>query len=237
MIHLKQKNVRYLFLKRSMCMICWCKPMYTPMGMNQKLNKDVHNDLANEQKYRSLIGSLVYLTNIRPNIIDVISVFSRYMNKPSKFHLMAAMRILSMWNKSRILVWDMKLRMRLNWLDIQIMIRPVAKMTGRVHQDIFLDWEIRLYHGFLRNKRRLYNLHVKSNTFLSQIKHVKLFGACEVIWLKRILKDILCDQDGATTMFCDNIYAIVMNKIPFFMLDQKILSWGIILLEIKVKLQ
>lgn len=33
-----------------------------------------------------------------------------------------------------------------------------------------------------------------------------------VIWLKRIFKDFLCEQDGATTMFCDNLSAIEKSK-------------------------
>lgn len=41
-----------------------------------------------------MVGSLIYLINTRPKIVHVISVISRYIDKPNKSHLMAVMRIL-----------------------------------------------------------------------------------------------------------------------------------------------
>lgn len=43
---------------------------------------------------RSLIGSLLYLTTTRPDIIFAISLLSRYMQEPSQNHFGAAKRIL-----------------------------------------------------------------------------------------------------------------------------------------------
>ena len=44
--------------------------------------------------YRSLIGSLLYLTTSRPNILFVVSVLSRFMHSPSEKHFSAAKRVL-----------------------------------------------------------------------------------------------------------------------------------------------
>ena len=63
--------------------------MSTLMGMNEKLKRQNSVELTNEQIYKSLVNFLIYLTNTRP-----ASVVSRYMNKHSKIHLMAIMKIL-----------------------------------------------------------------------------------------------------------------------------------------------
>lgn len=44
--------------------------------------------------YRSLVRSLIYLTTTRSDIIHDVSVVSRYIDKLSKTHLMATMKIL-----------------------------------------------------------------------------------------------------------------------------------------------
>jgi len=44
--------------------------------------------------FKSLVGSLHYLTYIRPNILYGVELVSRYMEKPKSTHLMVAKRIL-----------------------------------------------------------------------------------------------------------------------------------------------
>ncbi|XP_028196700.1 uncharacterized protein LOC114381653 [Glycine soja] len=71
-----------------------CKPLATPMAMNEKLSKDDGQNKVDEIIYRSLVGSLIYLTNLRPDIIHAVSIVSRFMSNPSKAHFVAAKRIL-----------------------------------------------------------------------------------------------------------------------------------------------
>ncbi|KAE8688791.1 PLAC8 family protein [Hibiscus syriacus] len=51
-------------------------------------------DLEDATMYRQLVGSLIYLTLIRPDISYAIGVMSRYMQNPKKPHLEAVRRIL-----------------------------------------------------------------------------------------------------------------------------------------------
>ena len=44
--------------------------------------------------YRCLVGSLLYLTATRPNIMYATSFLSRFMHHPSQNHLIAAKRVL-----------------------------------------------------------------------------------------------------------------------------------------------
>ncbi|KAL6346326.1 hypothetical protein AAG906_033122 [Vitis piasezkii] len=75
--------------------ICQQKyPVSTPMTTNEKLSKDDGFDKIDEGLYRSLIGSLLYLTTSRSNILFVVSVLSKFMHSPSEKHFLAAKRVL-----------------------------------------------------------------------------------------------------------------------------------------------
>ena len=71
-----------------------CKPLATPMAMNKKLSKDDGQNKVDATVYRSLVGSLIYLTNSRLDIVHAVSIVSRFMSNPSKAHFAAAKRIL-----------------------------------------------------------------------------------------------------------------------------------------------
>ncbi|KNA03723.1 hypothetical protein SOVF_206380 [Spinacia oleracea] len=71
-----------------------CKPFVTPMAPNEKLSKYDGKEKVDASIYRSLVGSLIYLTHTRPDIVHAVSIVSRFMNEPSKAHLAAAKRIL-----------------------------------------------------------------------------------------------------------------------------------------------
>ncbi|WJZ84189.1 hypothetical protein VitviT2T_003804 [Vitis vinifera] len=71
-----------------------CKPVSTPMTTNEKLSKDDDSEKIDEDLYRSLIGSLLYLTTIRPDILFAVSVLSMFMHSPSEKHFSATKRVL-----------------------------------------------------------------------------------------------------------------------------------------------
>ena len=54
-----------------------CKPVSTPMitGCNLSSNDDCPT--VNQLEYRSMIGSLLYLTGTRPNIMHAVGIFGR----------------------------------------------------------------------------------------------------------------------------------------------------------------
>jgi hypothetical protein len=56
-----------------------CKPMSTPMVTNWKKLNASYFELVDPTIYRQLIGSLVYLVNIRPDICFVMNTLSQHM--------------------------------------------------------------------------------------------------------------------------------------------------------------
>lgn len=55
----------------------------TPLAMNEKLQQDDIVEKMDSNVYRNLVGSLVYLTNTRHDIVHSVSYVSRFMSEPS----------------------------------------------------------------------------------------------------------------------------------------------------------
>ncbi|KAJ3703208.1 hypothetical protein LUZ61_006913 [Rhynchospora tenuis] len=71
-----------------------CNPVSTPMEFGAKLSKFEGGDRVDASKYRSLVGSLRYLTCTRPDIAYSVGVVSRFMEEPKYSHWKAIKRIL-----------------------------------------------------------------------------------------------------------------------------------------------
>jgi hypothetical protein len=56
-----------------------CNPVSTPTKFSLKLNKDHKRKKVHNTFYKQIVGSLMYLTTTRPDIIYSVSLISRYM--------------------------------------------------------------------------------------------------------------------------------------------------------------
>ena len=54
------------------------KPLATPMSTSIKLDKDENGKNMNEKLYRDMIGSLLYLTFSRPEIMFSVCIYARF---------------------------------------------------------------------------------------------------------------------------------------------------------------
>ena len=66
-----------------------CKAMDTPMTSNMKLLSDASSDSFGAMMYHQMIGSLMYLTNMRPDICFVVNTLSQFLTYPRDAHLVA----------------------------------------------------------------------------------------------------------------------------------------------------
>ncbi|GJZ28626.1 retrovirus-related pol polyprotein from transposon TNT 1-94 [Tanacetum coccineum] len=65
------------------------KPMKTPMSSDTKLMKDEKCESVDSTKYRGMIGSLLYLTASRPDIMFSVCLCARFQKAPKTSHLEA----------------------------------------------------------------------------------------------------------------------------------------------------
>nr|GEX47906.1 hypothetical protein [Tanacetum cinerariifolium]GEX49813.1 hypothetical protein [Tanacetum cinerariifolium] len=68
-------------------------PLDTPMVERSKLDEDLSEIPVDQTRYRSMIGSLMYLTASRPDLVFALCMCTRYQSKPTKKHLEAVKRV------------------------------------------------------------------------------------------------------------------------------------------------
>ena len=69
------------------------KAIRTPMSPSAKLDKDEIGKPMDVKLYRGMIGSLLYLTASRPNIMFSVCLCARFQSCPKESHIIAVKRI------------------------------------------------------------------------------------------------------------------------------------------------
>jgi hypothetical protein len=69
------------------------KPLGTPMVTRCKLRKNDDSPNVDQRSYRSMIGSLLYITTSHPDIMHVVGMVGRFQSSPRQSHLQATKRI------------------------------------------------------------------------------------------------------------------------------------------------
>jgi hypothetical protein len=71
-----------------------CNLGQVPMENRLKLGKLVDGDVIDAGKYRSLVGSLRYLVNTRPDLANSVGIVSKHLETPGRQHWAALKQIL-----------------------------------------------------------------------------------------------------------------------------------------------
>ena len=107
-----------------------CKAMATPMASNLKLLSDASLELVDATMYRQMIGSLMYLTNTRPDICFAVNTLRHVhlmVTKPAGVQLIMGSSM-------------MQIR-RLTWRVMLIQIGQAVPSIGRVLWDVASVWD------------------------------------------------------------------------------------------------
>jgi hypothetical protein len=70
------------------------KCISTPMGKNGSLDSDASVNIVDQTLYRSMIGSLLYVTASRPDVMFSVCMCARFQASPRESHLKVTKRIL-----------------------------------------------------------------------------------------------------------------------------------------------
>nr|GEX40289.1 hypothetical protein [Tanacetum cinerariifolium] len=90
----------------------------TPMETQKLMVKDKDGEEVDVHMYRSMIGSLMYLTSSRPDIMFVVCACARYQVNPKFSHLQAMKTIFSARNKPLLQIPQQKLNMWMLQVDV-----------------------------------------------------------------------------------------------------------------------
>ncbi|GJQ96936.1 retrovirus-related pol polyprotein from transposon TNT 1-94 [Tanacetum coccineum] len=66
-----------------------CEPVDTPMVEKSKLDEDPQGKAVDPTRYRGMIGTLMYLTSSRPDLVFDVRMCARYQEKPTERNLHA----------------------------------------------------------------------------------------------------------------------------------------------------
>jgi hypothetical protein len=75
------------------CGMKGCNPVDIPMEQQCKLIPGKPDKVLAATKYKSIVGSLIYLVNTRPDLVYFVGMMSRFMKSPNSEHWTAIKRI------------------------------------------------------------------------------------------------------------------------------------------------
>jgi hypothetical protein len=119
-----------------------CKPIKTPMPTNGHLDLDEGGNPVDQTLYRSMIGSLLYVTASRPDIMFSVCMCAWFQANPKKVIFMLLKEFLGILSTPQALAFGIPKELLLIQLAIPIRIMPVAKLVEKVHMGMPFAWEI-----------------------------------------------------------------------------------------------
>ena len=154
--------------------------------------------------------------------MHAVSIVSRFMSEPRKAHFAATKMILRYVNgtKSFGILYKIEEDFKLTSFTGRDWVRCVANRkstSGCVFQ--------------LRSKAISGRSKKQVTVVLSSAKAEYLKAtsvACERVWHRKFLHDLLVGTKGSTTFFCDKMSTIVVTKNPFFIFTRNTLRYDII---------
>ncbi|KAL0551073.1 hypothetical protein IC582_010150 [Cucumis melo] len=170
-------------------------PCNTPMDANLELCKDDIGEAVDPSLYRSLVGSLMYLTATRPDILFAISMLSRFMTNSKRSHWEAGKRVL---------------RYILGTINFGIYYKKVSEsvLFGSCDSDGCMGSGV---FSWTSKKQSVVALSTTEAEYISLAA-----TGCQALWLRWMLKELKCTRKCETVLFCDNGSAIALSKNPVF---------------------
>jgi hypothetical protein len=187
-----------------------CNPCHVPMENRLKLSKNDKTPSVDKTKYRSVIGSLRYLVNTRPDIAYSVGIVSRYMEDPKASNWAAVKQ--SLRYLSGTVNYGCIYR-KLNTSE--------ARLTGYTDSDLAGDVDDRK-----STSGSVFLLGTSLVTWGSQKQRVVALSSCEAeyiasanaacqgIWLSRLLGGLLGIPTPKVNLLVDNKSAIALSKNP-----------------------
>ncbi|GJY37884.1 hypothetical protein Tco_0424248 [Tanacetum coccineum] len=183
------------------------KPTKTPMSTEIKLTKDDEADSVDSSKYRGMIGSLLYLTASRPDIMFSVCLCARFQENPKTTHLEAVKRIFRyIRGTSHLGLWYPK------GTRIETVVYADSDHAGdyidrKSTSGICTFMGCCLTSWFAKKQTAL----AISTTEAEYVFAVKAFQ--QALWMKQALIDYRIRLDDVSIM-CENIGAIDLIKNP-----------------------
>jgi hypothetical protein len=185
-----------------------CKPVITLMQTSCKLRKDDDSKSTSQRQYRSMIGSLLYVTASRPYVMRAVGQVARFQATPKESHVLAVKRIFKyLKGTEELALWYPKGK------DLSLIAYTDANWAGCIDDQRSTNGE-EFYLGeclvsWLSNKQSLVSLST------AEAEYIAVASCCiQVLWMKQTLIDIQVEYDDPIPIYFDNTSAISISKNP-----------------------
>nr|GFC47443.1 uncharacterized mitochondrial protein AtMg00810-like [Tanacetum cinerariifolium] len=154
-----------------------CNLVDTPMVDRLKLDEDLSGTPVDQTRFRSMVGSLMYLTTSRPDLVFVVCMCARYQAKPTKKHLEALKRVF--WYLKGTINWGL-------WYskDTAMALTAYADADHVACQDTRRSTSGSAQ--FLRDKLVSWSSKKQQSTAISitEAKYIAMSGCCaQILWM------------------------------------------------------
>jgi hypothetical protein len=178
----------------------------TPMVVGCKLSKDDISLDVDQRTYRSMIGSLLYITASHPDIMQVVGMVGHYQSAPKQSHLVAVKKIFKylkgtmtygLWYP-RNQNFQLTAYSDVDWancVDERKTTNGVVFFLG----DSLVAW-ISEKHGYI-SLSTIEEEYIATSTCCTQI-----------LWMIQTLADLKVNYTNPITIHCDNTSAISVSK-------------------------
>uniref|UniRef100_A0A2N9FWE2 Integrase catalytic domain-containing protein n=1 Tax=Fagus sylvatica TaxID=28930 RepID=A0A2N9FWE2_FAGSY len=186
-----------------------CKPASSPSCPNVRLAVHDGDLLTDPHAYRSMVGTLHYLTFTRPDISFVVHQVCQYMSTPTTTHLTAAKRVLRY------------IRGTFN--------HGIEFTPGPLHLSVYTDadWagdpdDRRSTSGFLvylGNNAITWSAKKQPTVSRSSTEseyRALAIASTEICWVRSLLKDLGIYLTDPPILWCDNVSALAIASNPVF---------------------
>jgi hypothetical protein len=180
----------------------------SPIVAGTKLSKYDKGDEVDPTQFKQMVGSLMYLTATRPDLMFAVNLIARFMEHPVENHLMAAKRILRYIRGTQ---------------ELGILYKKGSQAELIAYSDSDYGGDVddrKSTSGYVfmmgsgavswsSRKQPIVTLSTTEAEFIAAAHCV-----CQGIWLKRILECIGLEQRKCLTVLCDNSSTIKLSKNP-----------------------
>ncbi|GKC03652.1 retrovirus-related pol polyprotein from transposon TNT 1-94, partial [Tanacetum coccineum] len=180
----------------------------TPMVEKNKLDEDLQGTPVDATLYHGMIGSLMYLTSSRPDLIYAVCLCARYQAKPTEKHLNAVKRIFRYLKGTiNMGLWYSK--------DTDMSLTAYSDADHAGCQDTRRSTSGSAQ--FLGDKLVSWSSKKQKSTAISstEAEYIALSGCCaQILWMRSQLTDygfqfnkipLYCDNKSAIALCCNNV--------------------------------
>ena len=186
------------------------KTVDTPLETNAQYTTTDGVPLSDPNLYRTIVGSLVYLTITRPDIAHAVHVVSQFVTAPTTVHWGAVLRILRYLRGTQFqsLLFPSTSSLKLSAYSDASWDSDPSDRKSTTGFCVFLG------DSLISWKSKKQDVVSRSSTEAEY--RAMAVTTCEIVWLRWLLADMGVDVSQPTPLHCDNKSAMQIAKNSVF---------------------